>query len=513
MPQQNVFGSAKPSDLDDSLKSALIGAAAFQIDELTAAKQTIAAEDIPPDLAIKSFERAADAIKNGIRVFISYKFIHQELAEKFRDLIREYGQSRLAKDRDGQPVVFIAKQGVEAGKEYRKQIHEEIGKAHWFFLLLPDAQFDREWPIYEAGYFQRGMTASERLICVHHKSVAKASQFQDLQAYESSPEGLQRLFTELFFQKQAISGMNQITYEDYKEHLQKDTEDLSKLFRGERPAVADVCGRYIEIEHEDGRYYDKEADLLSAKILDMKNLREAFDRPDTFQGKFGELIADVNDNAHGRQWIDALSGALHDVVTNHIPRAVEVPFFGSKRGWSFRPNLHCVWRNAENGQIEHFQVIFTEEIGERVVNVPETLEALETALRLAYRSWWEIYGAYDRRLTAQDVEDIYRYTQRAEQEAQSRGAMDMEVLVRAFKDPEQKLLRDQFARYFTEYRNPQTNNGRIDRAFRDRDPKLMKDCLDELKPNSLWFLKAATKRFAELVADIRGGEEAAVPKA
>jgi len=30
----------------------------------------------------------------------------------------------------------------------------------------------------------------------------------------------------------------------------------------------------------------------------------------------------------------------------------------------------------------------------------------------------------------------------------------------------------------------------------------MKDCLDELKPNSLWFLKVASKRFAELIEEI-----------
>ena len=154
--QQNSF------DLDDSLKRAHIRATASQIEELNAAKRYIAEKNLPPDFAIKSFERAADAIKNGIRVFISYKFIHHELAKKFRDLIRDYGQRRLARDRDDKPWVFIAEQGIEAGKDYPKQIQDEIDKAHWFFLLLPDVQFDREWPIYEAGYFQRGMTASEQ---------------------------------------------------------------------------------------------------------------------------------------------------------------------------------------------------------------------------------------------------------------------------------------------------------------------------------------------------------------
>ncbi len=218
--------------------------------ELNRAKRYIAEKNLTPDSAIKSFERAADAIKNGIRVFISYKFIHHDLAVKFRDLIREYGQSRLARDRNGQPWVFIAEQGVEAGKDYRKKIQDEIDKAHWFFLLLPDVQFDREWPIYEAGYFQRGMTASERLICVRHRSVAEAAQFQYLQAYDSSPERLKRLFTQLFFEEQAIPGMKQIAFDDKKKDLENDAKDLSRLFQP--AAVADVCGRFIDIEHKQG---------------------------------------------------------------------------------------------------------------------------------------------------------------------------------------------------------------------------------------------------------------------
>ncbi len=483
-------------DLDDSCKRALIGATPSQKEELNAAKQTIAEMNLPTDPATKSFERAADAIKNGIRVFISYKFIHREVAEKFRDLIRAYGQIRLAKDRNGQPWVFIAEQGIEAGKDFRKHIHEEIEKAHWFFLLLPDVQVGREWSIYEAGYFLRGMTASERLICVHHKSVARATQFEYLQSVESSPEGLRRLFTDLFFQKQAIPGMKQISFDDFKKNLPKDTEDLSKLFKAELRLDPDVCGRFINIEHREGVYYDKIEDLLSAKIVNLKNLTEAFERPDTFGGKFGELVEGVNDDAHGRQWIEALNGALHDIVTGHLPRTVEVPFFGAIRGWAFRPNLYCVWRNAENKQIDHFQVIFTEE--KRVANVPGKIDALETAFRWAYRSWWEIYGEFDRPLTPQDVKEIYRYTQRAEQEAQARGVTDPKNILEAFKDEEKKLLTDYYNKYFTEYRNPQ-NSGKLDRAFQDLDPKLMKECLDELRANSIWFLKTAAKRFSELI--------------
>ena len=185
-------------DLNDSLRKACKETKSpSQIEELRAAKRYIAEKNLPPDRARKAFDRAADAITNGIRVFISYKFIHHDMAARFRDLVRTYGHSRLAKDRDDQPYVFMAEQGVEAGKDYRRQILEEIDKAHWFFLLLPDIQLDREWPIYEAGYFQRGMTEAERLICVHHETVEAAAQFQYLQAYDSSPKELRRLFNQL----------------------------------------------------------------------------------------------------------------------------------------------------------------------------------------------------------------------------------------------------------------------------------------------------------------------------
>ena len=293
--------------LDDSLNIALTDASSLQVDELKAAKETIAAQNLPAGFALMSFERASDAIKNGIRVFISYKSIHHALAEAFCEKIKAYGQSRLAKDQNGEPSVFIAEQRLQAGKPYQAQIEDEINKAHWFFLLLPDPQFDREWPIWEAGYFQRGMTASERLICVHPESVATAAQIQNLQAYEGSLEGLQQLFTQIFFEKQAVPGMNAITYLGYKQNLLRDMKELSDLFTtikgAPAPPVPDFYGRFIEIEHRADIRYDKPEDLLSLKILGMKNLNEAFNRLDTFQGTFGELIANVNDDAHGRQWM------------------------------------------------------------------------------------------------------------------------------------------------------------------------------------------------------------------
>jgi hypothetical protein len=232
----------------------------------------------------------------------------------------------------------------------------------------------------------------------------------------------------------------------------------------------------------------------------MKNLKEVFDRDDKFRETFGDLIASVNDGEHGQQWIEGLRVALSDVVSKRPPKPIRVPFLGAKRGGAFWSHLHSVW--SHDGKIDYFQVIFLEGFAPKVNNVPEDLDALETAVRWAYRSWWEIYGAYAGRLQPSHVDEIYRYTQLAEQESQSHGVSDRDILLGCFTNAEiKRQLQENLDKYYGEYRNPETKGGKLDLAFQKRDARLMRKCLDELRPMSLWFLKIASARFAELIAE------------
>ena len=157
------------------------------------------------------------------------------------------------------------------------------------------------------------MTASERLISIRHKQITGAAELQYLQAYDSSPDGLERLFTQLFFEDQAIPGMKQIAFDDKKQTLKRDTEDLSRLFPGMLVPMPEVVGRYIDIKHRLGTAYDKTEDLLSTQILvEFNRVEEVFKRDNTFHGTFAELIKDVNNDEHGRQWIEGLRAALQD---------------------------------------------------------------------------------------------------------------------------------------------------------------------------------------------------------
>jgi len=93
MPRSS--GSRQPS-LQNSFQKALSGADESQSIELREAANYLASDrNLPTDFAIRSFDRAADAIKTGIRVFISYRYHDRSAAEKLKLLISDYGQRRL----------------------------------------------------------------------------------------------------------------------------------------------------------------------------------------------------------------------------------------------------------------------------------------------------------------------------------------------------------------------------------------------------------------------------------
>ena len=48
-----------------------------------------------------------------------------------------------------------------AGKPWRNKIREEIHRANWFILLLPDPSEDWDWCLYETGMFEGDLDNGE----------------------------------------------------------------------------------------------------------------------------------------------------------------------------------------------------------------------------------------------------------------------------------------------------------------------------------------------------------------
>ncbi len=63
--------------------------------------------DLPVEKKLLAFERAADAIVDGIKILISYKAEDYALAIALKEKLADYGAKRLNEDADGDPAFFL----------------------------------------------------------------------------------------------------------------------------------------------------------------------------------------------------------------------------------------------------------------------------------------------------------------------------------------------------------------------------------------------------------------------
>lgn len=458
--------------------------------------------ELSPEAAGYAMERSADAIKHGLRIFISHKTEDEELAKKLRKLLIDYGKPVLARTDNGYDV-FIAEQHLRGGQEWSAEIESKLQSAHWFILLLPDSEDNRDWTIYEAGYFKRGMASTEKLLCIHHPLSGPPAQLANLQAYESTPEGLHKMLKQLFFEDNAIPGVKSIGIDIEEQEVVAAAQELSKSFQAPKmKTCAQPWLSHIELNHEEGRTYEQLEDLLSLEVASVFNVWDVFRRGDGFEGSFQELIGDIHDEFHSSAWLDSLKNQLRDALVDRVGSVRSVPFQGASDGMIYRAFLHCLHRLGDAGPIIRFHIVFVEDVGGPVANAPADLDILETTLRWCYRSWWEVLEKP--RINTPDSVDFIRHcTESSEQELLARGASeDPTSLLDCFDDPE---VRQQLQQYQEEYRQKYRNgcDGLIDRAFRERNPSLLRDCIKELRPRTLWFMKQAAKTYAEKIAKLQ----------
>jgi hypothetical protein len=255
----------------------------------------------------------------------------------------------------------------------------------------------------------------------------------------------------------------------------------------------------IEIEHRLESGYKTVEDLLNANVISTYHVEDIFNRHEAFTGKFAKLIEAIDDSSHSSTWLNYLSKQLDDALCLKEVSASKVPFRGACGNRFFKADLHCINRVGENGPIERFHIIFSEIYTPVIEGVPQDLDVLEAALRWSFRSWWEIYHTNRRIVSRKDVQDIKNYTERAEQELSQR-AYTPEKLVNCFNDETvQAQLEKNMEKYKNKYRN--MKDGSIDIAFAEVDPDKLQRCVQELRPDVLWFVKHAASRFAEMIAE------------
>ena len=94
-----------------------------------------------------------------VSVFFSYKAEDAPIAEAIGQQLENWSARRLR-------IRHMAV--LQVGRDWRAQIEATIPQCDWFLLLLPTSRDQRDWLLYEAGYFSRGQGLAGRLVCLHH---------------------------------------------------------------------------------------------------------------------------------------------------------------------------------------------------------------------------------------------------------------------------------------------------------------------------------------------------------
>jgi hypothetical protein len=149
-----------------------------------------------------------DAIVDGIKIFVSYKFSTRLAPAQLLAPFMNFGQGRI-KIRDGWP--FVAETSVRTGAAWNQEIFRSLAQTHWFFQLLPEDSADRYWVSFEAGHYHGVMErSSDRLVCIHHPSVQLAGPLQVFKGVKGDAPSILSFLRELLCEKDAVPGMESI---------------------------------------------------------------------------------------------------------------------------------------------------------------------------------------------------------------------------------------------------------------------------------------------------------------
>ena len=430
-----------------------------------------------------------------LRVFFSYKKKDEAAAVAVVTELRKYAGNALQ-------ISYQADFSQQiAGKQWRQTIRNEITHANWFILLLPDPSDDWDWCLYETGLFDRNPTSADRLICLHHPETTIPSPIRDYQAIRATDTEVEKFLRMVFVEDNPIPGMQPIN-----PSIQNDIPEIAKrIVNAIRPPrkclVTDPIEPYVRLRIDDAARFTDAMDLDNATILDAN--ADALDIFDFRQkpGKWGELRSGIHEPQSDGRWREELFHVVRKAAQGRKFTPIQAVFHASN-GKAYRPVLSALERlGNKRGPIESYQITFAEDVSTmNVSGMPTDLATLATILRMTFRFRWEVLEKYGRKeIREEDVEQIENAITRMETDADSRGIVDQEAILKLFRaDAAERLL--QMFSHWDKLRNRWDHTGILDIAIANKDTDKISEILRDMTPMNQEFLDLAANRFSTLVA-------------
>jgi hypothetical protein len=367
-------------------------------------------------------------------------------------------------------------------------------------LLVPDDSDEREWPIFEAGFFAGRMLPGERLICLHHPAVHMPRQLAAFQGYMADAAGVEKLLRRLLVEPQVVPGLNAIN-PNCGRLLPENARKVAEQFSGPVRLKPRATMNYVTLELSRPGVFSNQHHLLCSKVIAARGLGDMFFYTGDLPCELHRVL-DIRDGSPGRHdvWLGELTECIRDATAH---RRAEVPFakFSTPDGrQTFRPVLRQI-EEDETGIAHRLEIVF----GEHLIGItdnPDDLQIIEAALRLAARIRAEILTKLSRPRNADDVERIERVFKRIEREAWDEGFRDRDMLAQLFKPGDRETIERMYDDW-ENYRNDQ-NTGKLDQAFSMKDFASLREALRGVKKMNREFTMIAVQRYAEMLADDDG---------
>jgi hypothetical protein len=445
-----------------------------------------------PD-ALEALKKLLPALSEKIiHVFFSYKHTNERSATEVVKLLRTYSADKLK-------ISYGADFTAEiAGQDWRRKIKDEVCRANWFILLLPEQSDERDWCLYETGMFDRLTTSGDRLICLHHPDSNIPDPIEGFQNVPASVEAVKEFLRMVYIEDNPIPGLPAINpvVQDQIPNLAKQIVDAirpppKELFlQVYQPWVTLMVEGADQLKHKD--------DIDNA-VLDSSN-REALDlfgftdQPKTW----GQLRRYMDEAQGDSRWREELFHVIRKIGQGRKFFPIQAVFQASD-GRLYKPVLPAVDRDGKGGPIIRFHIIFAEDVAAiDSSEIPLELSRLATVLRFAFRFRWEVlekFGAHA--MTGDDVERLDNALRRISKDWESRGIGAQDQISDLFpKEKRQRL--EEMSVVWRKARN-RDGTGDLDAAIRNQDPNACSDILHGFIAMNQEFLEMVIERFGDLI--------------
>jgi hypothetical protein len=446
-----------------------------------------------PD-AVRSIKKLFPAFENKVvSVFFSYKSKEEETARAIVDVLKKKSAGKLDFCYQADFTEKIV------GKEWRQWIKQNVRKANWFILLLPDPSDDYDWCLFETGQFEAQFTSADRMICLHHPDSMIPSPIQDYHTVAARIPEMKKFLRMVFVNENPIPGMDPINKEIHDEIPAMAEEIVHAISPLKRNTFRKIYEPWIELKIQNAEELKDKDDLDRAIVLSANqealDLFDFSENPETL-GKLREGLSE--ENGDGR-WRNELLHVVRRIAGGRKFFPIQA-VFQADSGKIYRPVLCAIDRLGEKGPIDRFHVTFTEEVSAiDDTAIPRPVAVIATILRFAFRYKWEILERFGKgAFNEEDAMRLDNAIRRINKDWESRGIGGEEVIIELFPKREATKIKEMLSHYHM-LRN-QEGTGELDIAIQNRNTEKISELLEGLFPINQEFLEMTTIRFTELVS-------------